>query len=76
MDTISILTIASALVATLFGLLVAILGWMGNKVYEKLSEMARLVTLIKEDLHGQISGIDRRVTYLELKCDTYSKDEQ
>ena len=76
MDTISVLTIASALVATLFGLLVAILSWMGNKVYEKLSEMARLMSIIEKDLHGQISGIDRRVTYLELKCDTYQKDEQ
>lgn len=70
MDTISVLTIASALVATLFGLLVAILGWMGNKVYEKLSEMTRIMSTIEKDLRGQISGIDRRVTYLELRCDT------
>ena len=76
MDTISVLTIASALVATLFGLLVAILSWMGNKVYEKLSEMARLMTIIEKDLHGQITGLDRRVSYLEVKCDTHFKDIQ
>ncbi len=76
MDTISVLTVASALVATLFGLLVAILGWMGNKVYEKLSEMARLMSIIEKDLHGQISGIDRRVSYLEVKCESLTKEEK
>lgn len=76
MDTISVLTIASALVATLFGLLVAVLGWMGNKVYEKLSEMARLMSVIEKDLHGQISGIDRRVSYLEVKCESLTKEEK
>lgn len=65
MDTISVLTLASTLVATLFGLLTVILGWMGNKMYEKIAEMAGSMRQIEKDLHGQISNLDRRVTRLE-----------
>lgn len=65
MDTLSVLTLASTLVATLFGLLIAILGWMGNKMYEKIAEMASSMRQIEKDLHGQISNLDRRVTRLE-----------
>lgn len=65
MDTISLLTLASTLVAALFGVLIAILGWMGNKMYDKLNEMANSMRMIEKDLHGQISSLDRRVTRLE-----------
>ena len=65
METVSLLTLAASLVAALFGILIAILGWMGNKMYEKLTEMAKSMQLIEKDLHGQISMLDRRVTRIE-----------
>lgn len=65
MDTVSLLTFAATIVATLFGVLIAVLGWMGNKLYEKVSEMARSMLAIERDLHGQIANLDRRVTRLE-----------
>jgi cell division protein FtsB len=64
-DTVSLLTFAATIVATLFGVLIAVLGWMGNKLYEKVSEMARSMLAIERDLHGQIANLDRRVTRLE-----------
>lgn len=77
MDAVIVLTIASGLVATLFGLLVMIVGWMGNKLYDKLDEMSRSMQIIEKDLHGKISGIDRRVTHLEIKCcDIMGHDKQ
>ena len=62
------LTIAASLVATLFGVLVALLGWIGSKIYEKLNDMAKTMTEIAGDLHERINGIDRRVTVIETRC--------
>lgn len=62
------LTIAASLVATLFGLLVAVLGWLGSKIYTKLEEMATTMHAIAGDLHERINGLDRRVTVVETRC--------
>jgi hypothetical protein len=62
-----IMNILLSLVATLFFLLVMILGWLGNKIYSKLSEMVISMRSIEADLHGKISNLDRRVTVVETK---------
>ena len=56
-----------SLTATFFALLVAVFSWMGNKLYSKLSEMARTMHNIESDLHGRITDLDRRVTRAETK---------
>ena len=61
------LTIAASLVATMFGLLISILGWMGNKVYSKMEEMGATLHKIAGDLHQKIESLDRRVTVVEVK---------
>lgn len=63
-----LLALAGSLVATLFALLVAILGWLGNKIYSKLEEMNLTMGKISADLHGKISDLDRRVTRVEVRC--------
>lgn len=68
MSDTQLLTLAAALVATLFGLLVAILGWMGNKIYNKLEELANSMHSIEGDLRGKIGDLDRRVTVVEVRC--------
>lgn len=65
------LTIAASLVATLFGLLVAVLSWLGNKIYTKLEEMATTMHAIAGDLHERINGLDRRVTVVETRCNSH-----
>lgn len=70
-----LIAILLALVATFFGLLVMVLGWMGNKVYSKLSEMANTMHNIETDLHGKISRLDRRVTWVEAKLKTKTPDD-
>jgi uncharacterized protein YoxC len=65
MNETQIITILLSLVATFFGLLVVILGWIGNKVYGKLDDMARTMHNIETDLHGKIGILDRRVTRVE-----------
>jgi len=68
MDQMWVITVLLSLVAALFSILVLMLGWMGNKLYGKLDEMARAMHNIESDLHGRISNLDRRVTRVETKC--------
>lgn len=62
----TMLAIAASLVATLFGLLVAVLGWLGAKVVNRLDAVVTKLEEVKTDLHERINGIDRRVVKLEV----------
>ena len=64
MTDAQLLTISAQLVAALFGLLILILGWMGNKLSTKLDSM----TSIFDDIKREIQKIDNRVTRLEERC--------
>ena len=67
MTETQLLAIAASLVATLFGLLVAIIGWLGNKFYSKLDEISKNLVLMAGELHDRINGLDRRVTVVETR---------
>lgn len=58
-------TIALALNGVLFGLLTALLGWLGNKVYSKLESIERQLVEMETELRRDMQFIDRRVTRLE-----------
>ena len=64
MTDAQLLTFSAQLVAALFGLLILILGWMGNKLSTKLDSM----TSIFDDIKREIQKIDNRVTRLEERC--------
>ncbi len=61
--------LALSLVATLFGLLTMILGWLGAKLYAKLDEMSKNLILMAGELHNKINGIDVRLVEVETRCD-------
>jgi len=61
--------VALALIAAMFGLLMTVLGWIFNKVYTKIDEIAQSLRAIEVDLHGKISDLDRRVAIVELRSD-------
>ena len=67
MTETQLLAVAASLVATLFGLLVALLGWLGNKFYSKLDEISKNLVLMAGELHERINGLDRRVTVVETR---------
>lgn len=69
MNETLLLTIASSLVATLFGLLVAVLAWIGNKIYTKLDDLNNTMRRVEGDLHNRITDLDRRVTRVEERQD-------
>lgn len=60
-----LLSIAASLVATLFGVLVVIIGWLGNKFYNKLDEISRNLVTMAGELHERINGIDKRLVRVE-----------
>ena len=62
-----LLTITLSLVATLFGLLVLVLGWLGNKTYAKLDEISLHLIKMAGELHTRINGLDRRLVRVEAK---------
>ena len=64
MSDAQLLTLSAQLVAALFGLLILILGWMGNKLSTKLDSM----TSIFDEIKREIQKIDSRVTRLEERC--------
>ena len=64
MTDAQLLTLSAQLVAALFGLLILILGWMGNKLSTKLDSM----TSIFDEIKREIQKIDNRVTRLEERC--------
>ncbi len=69
------LTISSSLVATLFALLILILGWLGNKTYNKLDEISSNLIKMAGELHTRINGLDRRLIRVEAKNGISTSDE-
>ena len=69
MTETTMLVVASSLVATLFGLLVTIIGWLGNKFYAKLDEISKNLITMAGELHERINGIDRRLIRVETTID-------
>ena len=64
MSDTQLLTLAASLVATLFGLLVTVLGWLGNKFYSKLDEISKNLIVMAGELHDRINGLDRQMQEL------------
>jgi len=53
------------LVATMFGLLVAVFGWLSNRLYEKLEFMNQSLRDIETGLINKLHEIDKRVSTVE-----------
>ena len=73
-DSMWMLALAGALLAAVFGVLIAVLAWIGNKLYSKLEQMSSTLTQIAGDLHGRINGHDQRITKLETKLEYHVKE--
>ena len=73
MNDAQLLTIACSLVATLFGLLVAIIAWGGSRVISKLEDVAAKLNTMAVELHARINDIDVRVSVIETKCGSRHK---
>ncbi len=75
MTDTQLLTLSAQLVAVLFGTLIAVLAWMGNKLYVKLEDMYEVFSDLRKEIHDiqmnlkeEIGEIRGRVTRLEERC--------
>ena len=69
-NELTLLALAASLVATLFGLLVMVLGWLGSKVIQRLDTLADKLDVVSGELHTRINGLDSRLTKVETRCET------
>lgn len=67
MDTTILLTIAGSLVATLFGILSVVIGWVGSRVIVKQDEMIVKLDSVKDDLHARINNMGLRLVKVETR---------
>jgi hypothetical protein len=70
-----VITIALGLVATLFGMLMLLLGWLGSRLYTKIDELGKAIITLTGELHSKINVIDGRLIRVEAKhelCETAS----
>ena len=68
MTNAQMLSLYSTIVTTLFAILVAVLGWLGTRLYVKLDEMSKSLRIIEGDLHDRITNIDKRLVAVESRC--------
>lgn len=54
--------------AALFGVLTAIVGWIGSRVIEKLDSVVEMLHQVADELHSRINKLDTRVSVIETKC--------
>lgn len=62
-------TIAAALVATMFGLLAAIIGWIGSRAINSIDAMKDKLNEVAGELHMRINSIDVRLVVVETKVE-------
>lgn len=67
MDKAILTELLLMLVATMFGLLVAVFGWLSNKLYEKLEYMNKALKDIESGLINKLHEIDKRVSKVEIE---------
>lgn len=67
MDKAILTELLLMLVATMFGLLVAVFGWLSNKLYEKLEYMNKSLKDIETGLINKLHEIDKRVSKVEIE---------
>jgi uncharacterized protein YoxC len=60
-----IITVTTSLVAVFFGILVAVLGWIGNKIYTSLENVSRGLRDMEKELMMKLTDMDRRITRIE-----------
>ena len=55
------------IVGGLMSVLIVVIGWMGNKLHERLGEINETLATIDRDLRHELSRLDNRLTVLETK---------
>lgn len=69
MTETQMLIMAASLVATMFGLLATVIGWIGNRAINSIDQMKNKLSEVAGELHSRINGIDGRLVRVETKLE-------
>lgn len=53
----------------LMGLLVLVVGWIGNRIHNRLDSISSSLAAIERDLRKELGALDRRVAQVETRVD-------
>jgi len=62
---VQLLTIAAMLVATLFGVLAAVIAWIGTRAIGQLEALGVKLDEVSADLHNRVTSIEGRLIRVE-----------
>lgn len=75
MNETQLLGISGLMISSLFGLLCALIGWLGSKAISRLDSVVEMLNKVSSELHERINGLDTRLVRVETKC-TYQHVER
>ena len=64
-----LMTAATGIIAFLLSVLIAVVAWIGKRLFERIDEMQRTLHTIEGELHNRITDVDRRLARVEARCD-------
>lgn len=62
---IELIKLLGASVGSLLGLLVLVVGWIGNRIHARLDEINKTLTSIEKDLRQEVNALNTRVALVE-----------
>lgn len=65
---IDIIPLLLQTIGAVLALLAVIIGWIGNRIHNRLDEIGQSLASIEKDLRDDLTSLDRRVTTIETKC--------
>lgn len=68
-DPMIFLNLLGCVVAGLCAVLIALIGWLGNKMSDKLAAIEKSHESLANSLYSEVKSLDRRVTIVETKCE-------
>jgi len=66
-----VLQLLLPIIGGLLGLLIIIIGWIGNKIHDRLDQINITLCGIERDLRCDLACLDRRITIIETHCQLY-----
>ncbi len=75
MVTEPLLSISYAIVGVLFGVLIIILGWLGNRVMNKLDFLSENILHVSHSLNTKTNEQDMRITRIETLLEVEQTNE-
>jgi len=62
-----IVNLLIAIVGGLLAVLIAVIGWIGNRIHNRLDSISTSLASIEKDLRGELTHLDRRVSKIEIE---------